>query len=79
MESSKEESQAFLQQEQQQQRSVEHKSIFRRIWPYFRLLVEVVMIMCIFVLSTSLSPPNITSSSSSLRKTPIPQRKEDQP
>jgi hypothetical protein len=79
MESSKEESQAFLQQEQQQQqRPVEHKSILRRIWPYFRLLVEVVMIMCIFVLSTSLSPPNITSSSS-LRKTPIPQRKSDQP
>jgi len=72
MDSSKEESQAFLQQEQQHQRSVEHKSILRRIWPYFRLLVEVVMIMCIFVLSTSLSPPEITDSSS-LRRTPIPQ------
>jgi hypothetical protein len=78
MEASKEESQAFLQQELQQQRSVENKSILRRIWPYLRLLVEVVMIMCIFVLSTNLSPPNITSSSS-LRRTPVPQRKNDQP
>jgi hypothetical protein len=77
MDSSKEESQAFLQQETQQ-RSVEHKSILRRLWPYFRLLVEVVMIMCIFVLSTNLSPPNITSASS-LRRTPVPQRKNDQP
>ena len=71
MEASKEEHEAFLQQERQE-RFVEHKSILRRIWPYFRLLVEVVMIMCIFVLSTNLSPPMITSNS--LRKTPIPQR-----
>lgn len=71
MEASKEEHEAFLQQERQE-RSVEHKSILRRIWPYFRLLVEVVMIMCIFVLSTNLSPPKITSNS--LRKTPVPQR-----
>jgi hypothetical protein len=78
MESLKEESQAFLQQEEQRQRSVEHKSILWRIWPYFRLLVEVVMLMCIFVLATNLSPPNITSSSS-LRRTPVPQRKNYQP
>jgi hypothetical protein len=77
MDSSKEESQAFLQQETQQ-RSIEHKSILRRLWPYFRLLVEVVMIMCIFVLSTNLSPPEITSASS-LRRTPVPQRKNHQP
>jgi hypothetical protein len=75
MEASKEESQAFLQQEHPQ-RSVEHKSILWRIWPYFRLLVEVVMVMCIFVLATSLSPSPKTTSSSSLRKTPVPQRKE---
>jgi hypothetical protein len=77
MDSSKEESQAFLQQETQQ-RSIEHKSILRRLWPYFRLLVEVVMIMCIFVLSTNLSPPEITSASS-LGRTPVPQRKNHQP
>lgn len=72
MGSSKGEHEAFLQpSHQSDERVVEHASIFSRLWPYVRILIEVVMLLCIFVLSTSLSPAETIDS---LRKTPVPKR-----
>lgn len=72
METSKEEQESFLQACDAEKSNVRRDSLFGRMWPYMRLLVEVAMVLCIFVLSTNLSRPK---GSHSLRKTPIPNRK----
>lgn len=72
MDASKEEHEAFLQpSKQHNDQSPERKTTLGRIWPYIRLLVEVVMIMCIFVLSTNAWR---SETDDSLRKTPVPNR-----
>lgn len=72
MDPSKGEHEAFLQpSHQSDERVVEHASTFSRLWPYARILVEVVMLLCIFILSTSLSPVETIDS---LRRTPVPKR-----
>jgi hypothetical protein len=74
MEAYKEEQEAFLQPQQERNgKPVRDPSLLRRLWPYLRLLVEVVMVMCIFVLSTSLTR---TESADTLRKSPIPKCKQ---
>jgi hypothetical protein len=73
MEAYKEEQEAFLQPQQARNgKPARETSLLGRLWPYLRLLVEVVMVMCIFVLSTSLTR---TESADTLRKSPIPKRK----
>lgn len=72
MEAFKEEHEAFLQHQQERNGNpATDTPLLRRLWPYLRLLVEVVMVMCIFVLSTSLARPETTDG---LRKSPIPKR-----
>lgn len=73
---SKEEREGFLQPQDAAQNNNERGSYLGRMWPYIRLVVEVAMVLCIFVLSTSLSKPR---SAHSLQKTPIPERKRDIP
>lgn len=78
MEASKEEQQSFLQQDQDQdRRRPGYASILGQVWPYCRLLVEVAMILCIFVLSTNIAPSEEHDKLESLRKSPIPKRKPD--
>jgi hypothetical protein len=73
MEAYKEEQEAFLEPQQERNgKPVKTTSLLGRLWPYLRLLVEVVMVMCIFVLSTSLTRPE---SADTLRKSPIPKCK----
>jgi hypothetical protein len=58
-------------QQEREGKQVKDASLFDRLWPYVRLLVEVVMILCIFVLSMSLTRPQ-PDDTGSLRKSPIP-------
>lgn len=79
MEASKDEHEAFLQPQQDRSGNpVKQPGILSRLWPYLRLLVEVVMVLCIFVLSSSLAQSETTKdeSADSLRKSPIPKRKQ---
>lgn len=76
MDISKEEQESFLQARDAEKGNARLDSLFRRMWPYMRLLVEVAMVLCIFVLSTNLSRPK---SPHSLQKTPIPDRKRIDP
>lgn len=74
----KDENEAFLQpQEDQRGNPAKQPGILSRLWPYVRLLVEVVMVLCIFVLTSSLAKSETTNgeSADSLRKTPIPKCK----
>ena len=78
MEACKDENEAFL--PPQQDRSVypaKQPGILSRLWPYVRLLVEVVMALCIFVLTSSLARSETTSGefADSLRKSPVPKCK----
>jgi hypothetical protein len=80
MEASKDEQEAFLQPQQDRNGSpAKQPGILRRLWPYLRLLVEVVMVLCIFVLTSSLWRAETTAggeSADSLRKSPIPKCKQ---
>jgi hypothetical protein len=79
MDASKDEHEAFLQPQQDRNGSpARDPGILSRLWPYLRLLVEVVMVLCIFVLSSSLSLTETKDgeSADTLRKSPIPKRKQ---
>jgi len=81
MEASKDEQEAFLQPQQDRNGSpAKQPGILKRLWPYLRLLVEVVMVLCIFVLTSSLWRSDETTaggeSADSLRKSPIPKCKQ---
>ena len=80
MAASKDENEAFLQPEQDRRGSpAKQPGILSRLWPYLRLLVEVVMVLCIFVLTSTLAKSETDNgeSADSLRKSPIPKRKQD--
>jgi hypothetical protein len=75
----KDEHEAFLQPQQDRSGSpAKQPGILRRLWPYLRLLVEVVMVLCIFVLTSTLARSETTNgeSADSLRKSPIPKCKQ---
>jgi hypothetical protein len=79
MEASKDEHEAFLRPQQDRNGDPPRDpGILSRLWPYLRLLVEVVMVLCIFVLSSTLSQSEIKDggSADSLRKSPIPKCKQ---
>ena len=79
MEASKDENEAFLPPQQDRSGNpAKQPGILRRLWPYLRLLVEVAMVLCIFVLTSSLARSETTNdeSADSLRKSPIPKRKQ---
>ena len=79
MEATKDEHEAFLEPEQGRSGSPDKQpGILRRLWPYLRLLVEVVMVLCIFVLTSTLarSETGNGESADSLRKSPIPKCKQ---
>jgi hypothetical protein len=79
MEASKDENEAFLPPQQDRSGSpAKQPGILRRVWPYLRLLVEVVMVLCIFVLTSTLarSETGNGESADSLRKSPIPKCKQ---
>jgi hypothetical protein len=79
MEATKDEHEAFLEPEQGRSGSpVKQPGILSRLWPYLRLLIEVVMVLCIFVLTSTLAKSETTNgeSADSLRKSPIPKCKQ---
>ena len=79
MEASKDEHEAFLPPQQDRSGNPANKpGILRRLWPYLRLLAEVVIVLYIFVLSSSLwrAESSNGESTDSLRKSPIPKRKQ---
>ena len=83
MEAFKYEQEAFLQPQQDRSGSpAKQPGILSRLWPYLRLLVEVVMVLCTFVLTSTLArseTANNGESTDSLRKSPIPKCKQVPP